>query len=282
MAFALQLFNIQLQHTYYQDGACDDFDLVPQEATQQWMDRYGMRLAKQPGSFALYWGAHRMTDPLKLFQDKVLGITLTFSLLLKNPQCMAYSMLSMERDKVYHLTNTHDHQWLHTDSYLSGKDQVIPIPQKKVLHKLEKTAFGIVDIDLEKLWEEHKMNPEKLPVVYKVQVKAQEAIWRYSVAGMENGEKNSVHIVLKGKDDYFKYTEEREVQGKRVSVYESVTPIALADKPMEFCSLRKYSKTGKKKVEHVLIEKLPMPDAKSLKRDNKSGKLLCEDVMIHV
>lgn len=83
MAFALQLFNIQLQHTYYQDRACDDFDLVPQEATQQWMDRYSMRLAKQPGSFALYWSTHRMTDPLKLFQDKVLGITLTFSLLLK-------------------------------------------------------------------------------------------------------------------------------------------------------------------------------------------------------
>lgn len=282
MAFAIKLFRIQLQHTYYHDQVCDDFGLVPHGATRQWMDRYGMRLKAQPGSFELLWVTHRMKDPLQVFQGKIYDTTLSFQMLLKHPGSAAYSQFSVVPDHAYHLTNTPDSPYLHKGPYLSEEDKIAVTPQRSYMYKLARSTWGVIHIDLERLWDTHMYDPEKVPVDYTIRIKAQEAIWRYRVIKKKSSEKIPASIVLQGKDDYFNKREEKGPEGEEVSVYESVAPMALRDKPRDVCSLRGYLKREEGEEVCVLVEALPLPNASSLKRDTDSGKLYFDEVVIHV
>jgi hypothetical protein len=174
MAFAVRLFRIKLYNTYYKDKVCNDFQLIPNNVTQKWMERYNMRLVASPGCFEVFWLTARLTDPLQLLQEKMLEIKLSFHLLLKNPNIISYSALSIEQGKTYYFSNTRANARLHQKEYVTELD-TIPIQELAIYpSQLEKAYFGIVDLYLKELCKAPNFSEGKVPIDYAIYIKAKE------------------------------------------------------------------------------------------------------------
>ena len=176
MPFALRIFRINIHNSYYQAQVGDDFSLVPTEASQEWMQRYRMRLGTNPGTFELLWVAASLAHPLETLKEKASDKKLTFRLILKNPSVLGFSELSIDRGQTYYFHNQGATSKLYQAAYVSQADK-IPV-QETISHlgKLEKPFFGIVDIHLKELWHKRKLTVNKLPIDYQIHIKAKETI----------------------------------------------------------------------------------------------------------
>ena len=179
MPFALRLFRLNIYNSYYRTQVCNDFALIPAEESQRWMQQYPMRLVPTPGTFELLWVAAGLAEPLQVLKEKTYGKKLTFHLILKNPDALCFSELSIDRGEAYYFHNQGTGSKLHQEAYVSQVDKTVIPKIGKNPFKLEKPFLAIVDIYLEGLWKEEALDIHQLPVDYSIHIKARETIWRY-------------------------------------------------------------------------------------------------------
>ena len=268
MAFSLKLFKINFYNTYYKEGVCHDFSLIPAEESQQWMERYRMKLVAQPGCFEICWLTANLTKPLQCLQAKIAEKKLTFFLILKNPYLVNFSAVNIDKEeaKTYYFHNLRDPASLQGEAYVSDADK---IPINKVSNyptQPGKAIFGIVDIYLEQWWNVHGGVEEKLPIPYNIRFKARETTWRYCVVDVQQRFRNLMTIVGKEQDHHFTTRTMKNVRGEKMRVFESTQPLPLVDQPDHFFSLQTHKAEDPSSQKKVLIETLPTPPADSLKR----------------
>ncbi|MCG8339816.1 MAG: hypothetical protein MI674_00860 [Cytophagales bacterium] len=283
MAFSLKLFKINFYNTYYKEGVCHDFSLIPAEESQQWMERYRMKLVAQPGYFEVCWLTANLTAPLQCLQTKIAEKKLTFFLILKNPYLVNFSALNINQEeaKTYYFHNLRDPASLQGEEYVSDADK---IPINKVNNyptKPGKAIFGIVDIYLEQWWKAHKGVEEKLPVNYNIRFKARETTWRYCVIDTKQRFKNFMKIVGGQKDNHFTTRTMTNGRGEKMHVFESTKPLPWVDKPDHFFSLEIDKAEDRSSQKKLLIETLPPPAVDSLKREVQ-GKNFYSEIFIYV
>ena len=280
MTFAHKIFNINIYNTYYSRGACNDFTVAPDEATQQWMRRYRMKLLTRPATFELIWLTAGFTNPLQLFREKMYERQLSFHLALKNPHSISYSSLSIDKARTYYFSNKYGSTLLHPQEYVTEDDKVDIRPLTMHYHKIEHTYFGKIDIQLNALCKSPHFIEEKLPVKYAIHIKAKETMLRYHFVDKENRINDTTKVVFNNNDTYFEFKRRKEQGGSHTKVYESTKPLALTDKPQNFLSLRNYDKNTLTVPAEILLEKLPWPSANTLKKDTENK--LYSDIVINV
>ncbi len=170
MAFALKLFSIQVHNTHQEADTRHDFHLTPDADAQSWMQRYRMRLSAHQGRHELIWLTMRLTDPLQVLRQKMYDQKLTFHLTLQNPHCIQYSVLSVERGKIYHFTNLGAPPKLHPQAYVTAADMVPLQPRTVHYDQVEKTHFGKIDIHLKQLCD----SSSTLPIDYTIHIQARQ------------------------------------------------------------------------------------------------------------
>ena len=283
MPFALKLFQINLYNTYYQAGVCNDFDLVPDMPTQQWMNRYKLKLIAGPGSFEVAWLVAGLENPLAVFQTKMAEKKLTFQLKLKNPQVIHFSDLRVGEalGSIYYLNNLHALPRLHQEAYLSDTDYIGIQKIVKNYHQPGKNIFGIIDIHLNNLWQDQAPNLEALPIQYTIHIQAKASIWRYHIIDTNNRIKMPMQVVLNQDNSYFK--ERANDQSNPIHLYESKEPLAMLDKPAQFFSLKTNPSKEINSSATTLIALLPTPGfGSALIQDKEKSEILYSDIFVHV
>lgn len=281
MPFALRLFRLNIYNSYYQAQVGDDCSLIPTEETQQWMQQYPMKLVSTPGAFELMWMVAGLAAPLKTLKKKIHGKKLTYYLILKNPEALSFSELSIEHGQAYYFHNQGTGARLHQKSYVSLADKVA-VPETRGNHLgTEKSFLALVDIYLEELWKKDSFDLHRLPVTYSIHIKARKTIWRYCIVDKNFRIKSPMKVVLDNEDTYFNYETDKKRKMVNMHVYKARKPLALTDKPERFFSLKTYH-PDKPEEEKTLIKKLPLPTNASLRKDNKNSKVLYNDIFVYV
>ena len=282
MAFALNLFNINIHNTYYQSQIGNDFSLIPDDATQQWMNHYRMRLDTTGGDqFALYWLVARLEEPLKTLQSKIEDTKLRFFLTLQNPHTPSFSTLDLDSQYIYHFYNRANASSIHQEEYVSPQDKILTPSPYTSCQKVYKPFFGLVEIYLPTLWESIQLQEKKLPVNYTINIRARETIWRYCVIQKKSFIKNEIKVVFDENDDYFEEDKMEMSRGRSQKVYRSKFPLALKEKPERYFSLKSYKSNmlGLQSWVDTIVEELPVPSHSSLKRE---GETYYNDILVHI
>lgn len=280
-AFALKLFSIQIHHTYYANGISDDFEIIPDEATQAFMKHYCMRLLSYEGKYEVVWLTTNIEHPFEVFQQKLAETTLQFYVRLHNPYVINFSTLEIKPATIYAFSNTENATSLHKNTYVDETDK---IPFHQVMNSLissDPLIWGTIQIQLGKVW--HNQT-DQLPIPYTLQIKAREAIWRYQVVDLHQRIKSPLKIVIDQDDSYFIYSG-LDGDNNKVHLLESKQPIALRDTTQQFFSLKMYSKLPTKSstsTEQVLIERLPLPDVRLLENNVVKEGIFYSNVVVYV
>lgn len=278
-AFALKLFKIQLRHTYYANGISNDFEILPDEATQTLMKHYRMRLVGYEGSYELCWLTANMEHPFEVFQQKLADIVFRFYVKLRNTYAINFSDLTIQSETIYAFDNTKDIARLHNNSYVDQTDKVPFHQNMNRIASADPLVCGMIQIQLGKVWH----NPtDQLPLTYTLQIKAREVIWRYQIVDLHQRIKSPLKVVFDQDDSYFIYS---GLNDGKVHVFESKQPIALRDTIQQFFSLKMYPKSPAKsstRTEQVLIERLPLPNVRSLENNVVKEGIFYSNVVVYV
>ena len=281
MPFSVILFRISFSNTYYQDGHIgNDFDIVASKITSQWMAQWKVRMVTYPTYIDLVWLTENKDIPLSVFKEKLATTTLSFYMILKNPNLVNFSTLDVKGGYTYHFNNAKMTERLHIGSFVSEKDLV---GQKNIANYPVRTGgniLGLIDIDLGILASTKIFLQSETPVSYKICMQAREVVVRYTIVDSNKKIKGPIKVVLGEKDAYFINTV--NVATANTYSYESLKPIPLQNRYKQFFSLRTYISDGTQKTSKVLIEKLPTPSFSKLKRGGPSNKNLYNDIVVYV
>jgi hypothetical protein len=284
MSFALKLFNIQVNHTYYRSGISNDFELIADEVTTKWMERYRMQLVAKAGCFELIWLTENLESPLEILKEKFDGLKMTFYLMLKHPQVISFSAIGIGEASgfVYQLSNSNQSGRLHRKTYVTDADLV---PNNQVIglsNKPRKSIWAVLGIYLNQLWNSKKeLSIDKLPIQYQINIQSKSSIWRYHIVDKNNRIKQPMYIAFEEDISYFEKI--KSFKKDHTYIYESQKPLALIDKPTQFFSLKTYSKQKSETFNEIVVEKLPIPQECTSVGQGKDGeKIYYSDVFIYV
>lgn len=280
MPFALKLFSIQIRHTYYTNGISNDFEIIPDEATKLFMHHHRMQFLSYRGIYEMNWLTANLAHPFEVFEQKMADVVLRFYIKLRASYVINFSALKMQLGTTYAFTNTDKSASLHKNTYVDETDQ---IPSQQVMSSFaspDPAAWGVIQIQLGKVWS----NPaDQLPIPYTIQIKAREVIWRYQIIDIHQRIKSPLKIVIDQDDSYFIYS---GLNGdNKVHLFESKQPIALRDTTQQFFSLKMYPKSSTKSstsTEQVLIERLPLPNVRSLENNVVKEGIFYSNVVVYV
>ncbi|OJW73574.1 MAG: hypothetical protein BGO68_03000 [Candidatus Amoebophilus sp. 36-38] len=284
MPFALKLFRINFQNTYYTNQAENDFHVIPDEKTKKFMHDHNMRLISYRGMIEMMWLTTRFENPLQVFEQKIANHHLNFYVEISNPHVFSFSLLTIDPEQIYYFSNSTGSQKLHQKDYVSEEDKVSLQRVAPIIGKSLKNIFGIINIQLDKLWK-GKINIEQLPIEYTIQIKARETIWSYQIVDLHNRIKVPAKVVIDTDDSYFIY--KGTAENKHIHLYESIKPIALRDKINQTFSLTMYPESSTKKSgdtnqEEVVLERLPLPDVSLSQSNMKKGGVFYSNVVVYV
>jgi hypothetical protein len=279
-AFALKLFNIQIRHTYYANGISNDFEILPDEATQAFMHHHRMQLLSYEGTYEMIWLTANLEHPFEVFHQKMADVVLRFHVKFRNPYVINFSTLKIQPETIYAFANTEGITSLHKNTYVDETDQVPFHQTMNSLASADPLVWGNLQIQLGKVWR----NPaDQLPIPYTLQIKAREVIWRYQVVDLHQRIKSPLKIVIDQDDSYFIYSGLDD--NTKIHLFESKQPIALRATTQQFFSLKMYPKSSNKSsasTEKVLIQRLPLPNVRLLENNVVKGGVFYSDVVVYV
>lgn len=90
------LFQLEINHSFYQDGLSRDFLIKPSPFTQRMMSKLDVRVKPEPSGMKLYWGHQEQNGETKgpLLQMNS-PVVLTFLLEAKNPNFLNYTQIDL-------------------------------------------------------------------------------------------------------------------------------------------------------------------------------------------
>ena len=138
MPFALKLFKINFQNTYYTNQTENDFHVIPDEKTKKFMHDHNMRLISYRGMVELIWLTARFENPLQVFEQKIANHHLNFYVEISNPYVFSFSLLTIDPEQIYYFSNSTGSQKLHQKDYVSEEDKVS-------LQRVAPVVVGIID-----------------------------------------------------------------------------------------------------------------------------------------
>ncbi|MDD1606920.1 MAG: hypothetical protein LUQ28_01375 [Methylococcaceae bacterium] len=110
-----QLLSISLKHSYYRDGLCPDFTVIPQKVTETMLRNHRCVVKPKVNGINIYIPTDEAKIPIIKFTN---GTQLSFNLRLKNPEFSLYTDFSqLPSNGNFQLVDTKQDQWFGTDVF---------------------------------------------------------------------------------------------------------------------------------------------------------------------
>lgn len=249
------LFQIHLEHRYFQNTLLHGLSLSPTKESHALFNNHGLVLKEQQGVYTIYFANPH--EGIERDRESVLQVigSLQFMLTISDPLFRTYTgNLDVTLDKkILWFTNFDEQQHalktsnvLHISEFVSESD-VRPIPD--TLH-----CFGLIEIRM----------GANLPQDFYIRFLNRSIHWRYLIVdtGLQNHEK----IVILGEGNEKRFSEPEEVDlhdGSKGIAFTSIEPIAITQRSEHF-DLISYFDENASHSGKTLLKGLPTPDLSTL------------------
>ncbi|MBV8659979.1 MAG: hypothetical protein JO142_19335 [Burkholderiales bacterium] len=246
-----QLFQVNFEHTYFENGRARDWYVTPDAGTQQFMRRFGLVLRCDGREMGVY-GEEAKLPGVWSERESDAGRAMRFDVRSRDAYCAYYTDCAKPAPEVEYGVPV-------AGKVLEPRVRTAGHPDASVVATVSIGVGPIGPADLDG-W------LATLGQVYELRFDARATVWKYLLVGAWTDE--ALYLIdARGGIQFSDAEEEVLPDGRRVTTFRSRSAIRLQEQPVQRIQLR----CGDPAAERILIARLPAASPRGLRLEVRDG-----------